>query len=137
MAVKTSVELSGPFFQRDPAQTFSENIKRALEGFASEGQKVIASLLMSGAGGREPIYRLSPDRVADHVVGRVQSLTGREWRATAVVSVNNSGLSADEGISLMAAASSLERRLGAFRKATRASRLTATVVRANLTKGIE
>lgn len=69
------VELSGPFFQRDPGKTFSENVRRMMAGVAEEGEQAIKSNypVLTGFG-------------RAGVVGRVDSLSGKQWYATAVIS---------------------------------------------------
>lgn len=128
-------EVRGPFFQGDAGRKFRENIQAWLEQIAEEGEDVVRAALSAGSGSRATIRRIPGDRVAEHVHGRVRSLTGKHWLANAVISVNNSGLSAPAGISLMAAASNLEGRLHAFRRT--ASALRSSIRRANLTKGLE
>ena len=135
MAVKVQVDLSGPFFQRDPAATFGENVRRMLDGIAQEGERAIQAALGAGTG-RAPISLIG-DRVAQHVVGRTRSLSGKRWAMTAVVSVNNSGWSPRQGVALMAAASTLERRFHPFRKTASQLRSARAVLAANLTRGIE
>jgi hypothetical protein len=91
---------------------------------------------MMGAARRAPIRALG-DRVADHVIGRVASLSGRKWQTAAVVQVLNQGFSGAEGRSLMAAASTVEGETRAIRNVTRQLRSARAVLRANLTQGIE
>jgi hypothetical protein len=131
-----TVELTGPFFEHDPGKTLRGNIEQMMEGVAEEGQRLVRSVLAAGESTREPIARLSPDRVSQHAIGRVRSLSGKKWRATAVISVNNSGLSRVQGISLMAAASSLEGRFHAFRRTASAIRRARAILNADLTKGL-
>lgn len=136
MTAKVSVQVSGPFFQRDPAKTLRENIRLMMSAIAKEGAEDVIARLQSGAGSRAPISALG-DRVSDHVRGRVESLSGKDWAATAVISVNNSGLSSRGGMSLMAAASIVEGRVHAFRQATTRLRNSRAANRAELTKGLE
>lgn len=131
-----TVELSGPFFQRDPGETLRGNIERMMQGLAEEGEKAGRDGFAATQAGRLPISQLG-DRVSGHVVGRVVSLRGRRWRATAVVSINNFGYTPIQGISLMAAASSVERRTHVMRNLARSIRSSRAVLNANLTKGIE
>lgn len=137
MTTATTVVLEGPFFTHDPQKTILQNLHQAMEGYASEGEKVVRQLLLAGSAQRDTISQIPSSRVAEYAIGRVRSLTGRAWVAAAVVSVNNSGLSPNAGISLMAAASFLEQRTHAFAKTARAFRVMAKILRANLTKGIE
>ena len=130
------VDFSGPFFQRDPAQTIMANVHKMMQGIADEGASAARQKLMSGAGSRA-LVRLTQDRVADHVVGRVRSRSGRNWQAAAVVQVYNEGMDAATSRSLMAAASYVERRTHAIGSVTRQLRSARTMLRANLTEGLE
>jgi hypothetical protein len=135
-AIKYHVELDGPFFQGDPGQKLGARIRQMHSGLAQEGQRLVRQALQAGQSGRQPMRGVSPNRVAEHVIGRVESLTGKGWRASAVISVNNSGLSARGGISLMAAASLLEGRFHPFRRTALALGRSRAVLSANLTRDI-
>lgn len=136
MAVKLEVDLSGPFFTRNPGLTLRGNIARMMEGIASEGERLVRQDLARGESARATIRRLG-DRVSGHAIGRVTSLSGKHWLATAVLSVNNRGYSRAQGISLMAAASSLESRQHSFRRVAQAIRRSRVILNANLTAGLE
>lgn len=136
MAQKLTVDLSGPFFQRDPGLTLRGNIERMMEGLAEEGERLVRTDLGRGEGQRYPLG-LGLGRVRQHAIGRVRSLQGKKWRASAVISVNNSGLTQKQGIKLMAAASYLESRLHSFRRTSSAVRRARAVVTANLAAGLE
>lgn len=135
-ATSVSIDLSGPFFQRDPGKTLRRNITKMVQGLAEEGERSARAAFQSGEGGRRPISRLG-GRVSEHIIGRTRSLSGRQWRASAVISVNNSGLSAREGVALMAAASVVEGRTHIFRGLARIVRQSRAVLYADLTKGLE
>lgn len=115
MTVRTKVEFEGPFFAHDPKLTFRQNVRVWADAVAAAGEAEVRAEMAAGQSGRAPIRRLG-DRVADHAVGRTHGLSGKRWAVSAVVSVNNSGLSRAEGISLMAAASRVERTTHAFRR---------------------
>lgn len=136
MPIVTSIHLDGPFFQKDPGQTLSANLRVMLEAVAAEGAADVQEQLHAGAASRAAISLLG-DHVAEHVRGRVASLVGRDWWQHAVISVNNSGWSQHEGISLMAAASRVESEVHAFRKTASRLRSSRAVNIAELTKGIE
>lgn len=136
VTVSTHVDLEGPLFRRDPGLTLRGNIRKMMAGVAAEGERIARQNLGAGQSGRAPISALG-DRVADHVHGRTESLRGKQWMATAVISVNNSGYSQAQGISLMAAASNVERQTHAFRSLYRDLQGSRAVARANLTAGIE
>lgn len=131
-----TVDLSGPFFERDPGKTLRGNIEKMMEALAAEGERSARSALQSSEGSRAPI-RLIGDHVSAHVVGRVRSRAGKKWRASAVVQVYNEGLDQRRGRSLMAAASVVEKRTRVFRNLRRSIAQARAVLAANLTEGIE
>ena len=107
-----------------------------MQGIADEGASAAREGLLSGASGRA-LVRSTDDRVADHVVGRTTSRSGRQWVSAAVVQVYNEGMGAAESRSLMAAASYVERRTHAIRNVARGVRSARAVIKADLTKGLE
>jgi len=133
----TTIRFDGPFFVGDPAKTFRQNIRAFMDVVAAEGEADVTAQLAVGAAARAPIRALSPQRVGDYVRGRTESLSRRRWAVTAVVSVNNSGLSRRQGISLMAAASRVETLTGAFRRTPARLRRIARRGEAILLRGIE
>lgn len=131
----TSISTKGPFFTADIRKTVAENKRAFLDEVATAGQEDVRAQLRAGESGRAVLGGgISPARVSGHVHGRVISLTGKHWVATAKVSVNNVGFSRKQGIKLMAAASYLEGTTHAFRR-TR-GRLTRLGKRADLIKGL-
>ena len=133
----TSIDFDGPFFTRDPGLTVMLNVQKMMQGIAEEGAAIVRERMLTGQGQRA-LVRLLDDRVRDHVVGRTRSVAGKQWYIAAVVQVYNKGLSAAEGLSLMAAASYVERRTHAVRDVTRQLRAGAKAqLRANLTEGLE
>jgi len=120
----------------DPAKTFRQNIRAFMDEVAAQGEADVKAQLAVSAANRAPIRALPAQRVADHVRGRTSNLSGKRWVVTAVVSVNNSGFSKREGISLMAAASEVERQTGAFRRTSSRLRKVARRAEAVLLKGI-
>jgi hypothetical protein len=131
---KSSITKDGNFFRKNPVKTWRDNVTDFMVTIADEGDKDVTGQLRAGQGGRQTISAgVQPARVADHVVGRVRSLSGKQWKATAVVSVNSRGLSGKQARALMAAASSLESRIHAFRKTTGRLRRA----KANLLKGLQ
>lgn len=134
--ITTSIDLSGPFFQRDPAKTFRQNVRRLMDAVAAEGEADVKAQLQQGEGSRAPMRGISPTRVSAHVIGRTRSMTGKRWAVTAVVSVNNSGFSKRQGTTLMAAASLLEGRSRVFRRTAARLRKARAVNQAELLKGI-
>jgi hypothetical protein len=115
--ITTTIKMDGPFFRKDPAKTFRQNVRVMMDAVAAEGEADVKAQLAQGAGSRAPISAIG-DRVADHAVGRTSAISGKRWAVTAVVSVNNAGWSRAQGISLMAAASRVEGTTHAFRRTT-------------------
>lgn len=133
----TSIDLKGPFFQKDPRKTFRQNARVLMDALAREGQEDVRVQMRQGQAGRAPISAdVRPARVADHVVGRTTSLKGRRWALTAVVSVQNSGLSESKAIALMAAASRVEAKTHAFRRTTGRIKRSRKINTAELMKGL-
>lgn len=131
-----TIDFSGPFFTKDPEKTIIDNVQKMMQGIATEGATAARTGLASGQQSRALIRELG-DRVSDHVIGRVESRTGKEWHVAAVVQVYNQGLSAAESRSLMAAASYVARQTRAITDVTRQLRAARAVMTANLTAGIE
>src|SRR5262245_16612573 len=134
-ALITTIDKTGPFFSKDPRKTFLANARDFLDEVADEGAADVIAQMLVGQAGRRPIRQLG-DHVSEHVVGRTQSLRGRRWQYTAVVSVNNTGLTKAEGISLMAAASEVERQTGAFKRTSSRLRRVAKMNTSELLKGL-
>jgi len=113
----TTISKTGPFFTKDPAKTFRQNIMVYMDAVAAESEKDVKAQLRVGQGSRYPVSaKVTPARVADHVVGRTHSLSGKRWQVSETTSVNSSGLSKKQAIALMAAGSWLESQVHAFRK---------------------
>ena len=77
MKVDNSVELAGPFFTVDVKKTFRANCRVMLNGIAAEGQAQVRARVHSGP---------APVHIADHIIGRTVSQTGKQWQLTAVIS---------------------------------------------------
>jgi hypothetical protein len=134
MAVRiTRVDFSGPFFQRDPARTIRDNIRDLMAALAEEGERDVRGQIEQRAGSM-PNWT---GWTRDHVKGRTASLSGKRWAVTAVVSADSSGMSGATAIRTKAAAASIERRWGPFRKTSTTMRRARAAINANLTKGIE
>lgn len=108
--------LSGPFFAAQPRRVVGANVRDMLGDAVTEGADVVRAELRAGLTLRAPV-RILGDRVADHVRGRVKSLGGHPWSSTGLVSVSIAGTVGDARVALMAAASGLESRRHAFRRA--------------------
>ena len=136
--VVTTIHLDGPFFRKDPAKTFRQNVRTMMDAVAAEGAKDVVAQLAEGESRRRPVSGgVEPARVADHVVGRTHNLRGKPWQVTAVVSANRAGLGRPQAIALTAAASVLEGRIHAFRKTKGRIGRTRKTNMSELLKGIE
>jgi hypothetical protein len=125
MSVVTHVDLSGPFFQRDPARTMWQNVRKMMAGVAEEGERVVRANypVLTGFG-------------QAGVVGRVRSLSGRPWAATAVVSQTRAYPWHGGGPKQYRGGKS-EARHHMFRAAYRDLQHARAVLGANLTQGLE
>lgn len=132
----TTIDTKGPFFTKDVRKTLRANIKDLMNAIAAEGEADVVAQLRSGEGGRKPMRGIAPARVSGHVHGRTASLSGKPWQVTAVVSVNNSGFSRKQGITLMAAASKVEGQTHAFRRTTGRLRRSQKANTSELLKGL-
>lgn len=113
-----SLEKNGPFFRKDPQKTFRKNVRDFLDEVAELGEAEVQAAMRAGQGNRREMRGIKPARVSGHVRGRTSSLSGKRWALTAVVSINNSGLSKRQGITLMAAGAEIEKREHVFRRTT-------------------
>lgn len=125
------VDFKGPFFQRDPIKMVKANITAMMDALGQEGERDVRSQIAA-----LPMAH-STGHTAAHVRGRVRSLTGKPWKATAVVSVQVAGMTRAKAIRTKAAASSIEGRWHPFRKTTAAMKRSRAVIAADLTKGLE
>lgn len=125
MQPQVKVDLSGPFFQRDPSKTFAENIRHMLEGVAQEGERIASAAypVYTGAG-------------RSGVKGRVASLSGRKWYSAAVISETHV-YDWPGGGSKQYRGGKTEARHHMFGQAASALRSSRAVLAANLTAGIE
>lgn len=117
---KLSVDLSGPFFQKDPELTVRQNIRKMLMGVALEGERLVQSNF--------PVYTGAGRQ---GVRGRVSSLSGKRWALTAVVSQTHV-YPWPKGGQKQYRGGKLEAKYHMFRKAASAVRR----VRADLTEGL-
>lgn len=126
------VDFSGPFFDRDPRKTIRSNIRDMMDRLAAEGERDVKQQIAGRAGAMPHYTGWTHDRVR----GRTESLSGKQWAVTAVVSTDTSGMSARDAIRTKAAAASIERRFHPFRRTTSAMRRSRAVLGANLVKGL-
>ncbi len=73
----TTIDMTGPFFTRDPRKTFRANIRVLMKAIAEEGEADVKAQI-------GPHNRTGKTQAG--VVGRVTALTGKTWAVTAVVS---------------------------------------------------
>ena len=129
VAVTSRITFSGPFFTKDPRKTVRGNIRDMLDDLAAEMEQDVKGQI-KGHAGQMPRYS---GWTHDHVRGRTESLSGKRWALSAVVSADSSGMDRSTAIRTKAAAATIERRWHPFRR-------TATAVRrikADLAKGLE
>ncbi len=129
-----SIDFSGPFFDRDPAATVKANITSLMATIAADGERDVRGRILAAEGSMTQ----PTGHTARHVRGRVQSLAGRPWRATAVVSMNTTGMNRRQAIRTQAAASGIEARFHPFRRTAADIRRGArAAAKADLAKGLE
>lgn len=71
----TTIDLTGPFFEKDPAKTVRQNVRVMMEAMAREAESDVKAQIPSKSG-----------ETARGIRGRVQSLAGKPWAVTMVVS---------------------------------------------------
>ena len=134
--IRTSITFDGPFFAKDPRQTFRANVRAWMARVAELGESEGRSAFRAGEGRRRPISG-GRGRVSDYVVGRVNSRSGKRWEVTAIVSVNTSRLSAEDAIAVMAAAAEIERRSHPMRKMRSRVRRARQAIQGDLLRGLQ
>lgn len=131
--MRTRVDFSGPFFERDPQKTIRDNIGDLMDALALEAERDVVGQIQSKAGAM-PRYT---GWTASHVRGRTSSIAGKRWALNMVVSMDTRGMGAQRAIRTQAAAASIERRWHPFRRTASAVRRSRAVIYANLTEGLE
>lgn len=131
--LSAKIELSGPFFQNDPAKTFLENVGDMLESLSAELQEGVRKDIAS----REPSMPYWTGYTEDHVFGYTTSArTGRHWAFWAAVGIPTTGMDKAQAIRTKAAAATIERRFHPFRNAKSAVYRARAVISADLAKGL-
>lgn len=120
----TRVELSGPFFTRDPGKTLRGNVERLLDELAAQGEQAVREL----APVRTGAFRAG-------IRGRTVSLTGRKWSSHAVVSATHV-YPWPGGGGKQYRGGKIEARRHLFRRTTTALRASGKIARADLTEGM-
>jgi hypothetical protein len=129
MVRRAGVDMSGPFFRRDPKKTFRKNLRDFMDEVAELGEADVVAQLRAGEGRRASIR--GGGRVSQFVQGRTSSIRGKRWAVTAVVSVRPVG-DRKRAVAIMAAAAEIEAREHVFRRTTARLRKART----NLVKGL-
>ncbi len=133
--ITTTIDLSGPFFTKDPALVLSQNVELMMAAIAKEGEEDVRAQMQAGESTRAPLS--FGGRVAERLRGRVTSLQHNPWHRTAIVSPSREGLSPKDAIALYAAASRIESKSHPFRTTTNRLRRAKAVNTAELTRGLE
>lgn len=146
--VTSTVNLSGPFFERDPAGRLKANFADMMAVVAAEMERDVAAQISARRGSMPGWSGFALSRV----VGRTKALDGKPWALTAVVSLNYQGLSAADARRLMAEGAGrhtprsirpngttlgIEQRWHPFRRTARSTRAAIKAQTVNLTKGLE
>lgn len=132
--VTTYVELSGPFFQRDPGKTLYRNIGDMLEKLAAEMQAGVQSDIASHAA-EMPAYT---GWTHDHAIGYTTSrVTGKRWALWAAVGEVTAGMDKKTAIRTKAAAATIEKRFHPYRRVKSAVYHARAILSADLAKGMD
>ena len=127
------IRFSGPFFTGDPGKKFAANVRDFMATVAKAGEADVRARMASTR--RTSRGKRNHDPTQTYVRGRVRSLSGKPWRAYAVVSPVPGGSRA-HAVSVMAAASVLETRSHPFRNAKNAVRRAADASAKALLRGL-
>lgn len=132
--IVTTISLEGPLFTHDPAKTFQQNVEVLMAEVAKQGEEDVRAKMQQGEGGRDELS--IGGRVSERVRGRVESLSGKHWRRTAVVGPDRTGLDAKDAIALFAAASRIEGETRPFKRSLARMRRAKTVTAPELMRGL-
>lgn len=131
-SLTTRIELTGPFFERDPEKTVRQNIQEMLDALSGEMQDLVRSDIASRAMPRSTGWSLG------HTLGYTTSpRSGKHWQLWAAVGAVTAGMDAKDAIRTKAAAASIERRWHPYRNVKSAVYRARAVASANLSKGLE
>lgn len=131
--VSLRMDLSGPFFTRDPRRTVKQNIREMMGRLADETEGDIRRAIAA----RRGAMPRSAGKTLGALRGRNEALSGKDWYQSMVVSVDTSRMDRQQAIATKAAAMTIERRWRPFRRATSTIRRSRAILAANLTKGLE
>ena len=134
MPAQAKIELSGPFFVRDPRKTVRANIRLMLDGLSDELGEAVKGDIVSHQGAM-PNWT---GWTLDHTYGYTTSpRTGKHWELWAAVATVSAGMDKKQAIRTKAAAATIEARWHPFRRGKSAVYRARALISANLTKGLE
>lgn len=131
--VTSEVELSGPFFRRDPGKTLRGNVRDLMDALADSMESDVRSEISAHASSM-PGYS---GWTWAHTIGRTVSRTGKRWGTWARVSAYTENLDAKDAKRTKAAAATIEARWHPWRKAKSNVYRARALLRADLTKGLD
>ena len=134
VSVTSEVEVSGPFFTRDPRKTFYANLRDMLDKLAAEMETQVKAEIS----GHEAAMPYWTGYSRDHVVGYTTSKeTGKRWSTWAAVGSVTAGMDKKEAIRTKASAATIEARFHPYRNVKRNVYRMRALLTADLTKGLE
>ncbi len=130
------VEYSGPIFTKDVRKTFRQNARVMLLQIAEDGADMVKQELSGHRGAEAP-------HIADHIEGRVKSLSGKPWQLTAAASSQlhmllpgHKGYMTFLETGIKGGKATAFRGIYAFRRVGTAIKRTRRASQADLTKGL-
>ena len=127
------VELSGPFFTKDPGKTFRGNVRDMMDKLAEAMEDEVRRQIVSHEGQMPNWTGWSASRVR----GRTKSVTGKRWGTTAVVSSYTADLNAKDAKRTKAAGVTIEARWHPYRSVKSGIYRSRPLLTADLAKGLE
>jgi hypothetical protein len=128
----TTISMTGPFFEKDPGATLRQNMRTMVAAMADEGVADVRAQIVSHAG-EMPKYT---GWTADHIIGRSESRTGKQWSLWAAVAMDTSGMDAKTAKRTQAAAATIANRWSPWRKTRNRLMRSRHINKAELLKGI-
>lgn len=128
--LRGSMTFSGPFFERDPAETFAQNGARMMSALAIEGELDLKARI-----GAIPPAGVKTGGTRRRVRGRARAAGGKPWRTTAVVGVQRE-LAGPDPIATYAALHEIESRHAPVRQTATAMRRARAINVGELLRGI-
>ena len=133
----TTIDLSGPFFTKDPSKTFRANARSMMRALVIEAQVDIDAQLIPGDSSRAEVSALG-GHVSSRVAAGVPYTPGHSKTGAilANVYVPNWGYTPKQARSLMAAYSRVAKTTGAFKRTAQRLRKAKALNVAELLKGL-